>query len=946
MAASVAAEAAELNFDLHPKQDLAFNSPATEILYGGAAGGGKSHLMRIVAILWCASIPGLQVYLFRRLRDDLIKNHMEGPSGFRNLLAGWVACGFCVIIEDQIRFWNGSKIYLCHCKDEAHRFKYQGAEIHVLIIDELTHFTEKIYRFLRNRVRMVGITLPAQYKGKFPRILCGANPGGIGHQFVKATFIDGVAPLRIYRAANDEGGMLRQYIPAKLEDNPSMADQDPGYENRLNGLGSEALVKAMRDGDWDIIEGAFFDCCRRQTLVRLSHGRLRDVDGSWLMATEVAAPFVWGDAGAQLTPSQIAARRQVAAAMMQQGMDYSPVKSAWQGAARVAQSLLGTADSMSADSAEEKGRREAIAQALEVFRGGQPGASSSPAASVSGGPVSAAPAAPASSPGTVDTSGVVTVGPNDPSPLDPPVGADRDLAIRTVYGEAGNEPSEGQRAVAAVIRNRAADGNYGGTTIPGVVLAPNQFEPWNGGVAKQRMLALSPDDPKYKAIGDQVDAAYFGANDPTDGATHFFSPGGQAALGRRDPSWAKGDFTEIGGHRFYSPDDQPPMEPVRVASATPFAPADAPADASALPPGMPASGLPEAGQRPSRPSPGTATVAQAMQPQAAAAPAAPGQGRPGVDAIARVMANPFLPAPLATALSAQLKPRDRHVQETDAAGNIWDVNQLTGQRTVALKKDPAYTAPYRDEDGNLVQKDASGKISVVSAAEKTPQSVQEHEHYKKNFQPTELTPKPMPYEAWVTAKARAGASTVNNNIGGGTDKQIFDTFDERSKEARATATGLVALRNARAALEGDGGAITGFRANERLALQKAGSYLGVSDPKAIQNTETFRAAIAPQVAAMLKSTVGTANISNSDREFAEKAAGGSITLDAGSIKRLLDIMERGSVARLQLHQEQLDAVYPDPVANKRERAIFGIKVPTPAAPPAGATKSGIKWSVE
>jgi hypothetical protein len=186
--------------------------------------------MRVAAVVWCSMIPGLQVYLFRRLRDDLIKNHMEGPNGFRAMLAGWVACGFCVIIEDQIRFWNGSKIYLCHCKDEAHRFKYQGAEIHVLLIDELTHFTEKIYRFLRNRVRMVGITLPKQYEGMFPRILCGANPGGIGHQFVKTTFIDGATPLKVYRAANDEGGMLRQYIPAKLEDNPSMTEQDPGYE--------------------------------------------------------------------------------------------------------------------------------------------------------------------------------------------------------------------------------------------------------------------------------------------------------------------------------------------------------------------------------------------------------------------------------------------------------------------------------------------------------------------------------------------------------------------------------------------------------------------------------------------------------------------------------------------------------------------------------------------
>lgn len=215
--------------------------------------------MRVAAILWCSSIGGLQVYLFRRIRDDLVKNHMEGPKGFRSLLAGWVVSGFVTIVEDEIRFWNGSKIYLCHCKDEKDIYKYQGAEIHVLLIDELTHFTESMYRFLRNRVRMVGITLAQQFQGMFPRILCGANPGNIGHLWVKRTFVDGVEDLALRRAPQSEGGMLRQFIRAMLEDNPSMAMDDPGYDARLHGLGSKQLVKAMRFGDWDVVEGAFFD---------------------------------------------------------------------------------------------------------------------------------------------------------------------------------------------------------------------------------------------------------------------------------------------------------------------------------------------------------------------------------------------------------------------------------------------------------------------------------------------------------------------------------------------------------------------------------------------------------------------------------------------------------------------------------------------------------------
>lgn len=250
--------AAQIDMQLHPRQMEALETAATELLFGGSAGGGKSHFMRVATILWCASIPGLQVYLFRRIYDDLIKNHMEGPKGFRAMLAPWVTSGFVKIVEAEIRFWNGSKIYLCHCEHEKHVYKYQGAEIHLLCIDELTHFTEGMYRFLRNRVRMVGLTLPDKWAGKFPRIVCSANPGNIGHLFVKSTFIDDCRPFELREMPASEGGMLRQYIPARLKDNPSMATDDPGYEARLAGLGSPELVAAMRDGDWNVVEGAYF----------------------------------------------------------------------------------------------------------------------------------------------------------------------------------------------------------------------------------------------------------------------------------------------------------------------------------------------------------------------------------------------------------------------------------------------------------------------------------------------------------------------------------------------------------------------------------------------------------------------------------------------------------------------------------------------------------------
>lgn len=133
--------------------------------------------------------------------------------------------------------------------------------------------------------------------------------------------------------------------------------------------------------------------------------------------------------------------------------------------------------------------------------------------------------------------------------------AHRDLAIRTIYGEAGNEPDQGQAAVAAVIRNRMQAGRYGGDTIPGVVLAKNQFEPWGNADARSRMMALKPDDPRYQKLGSIVDQVFSGQmEDPTGGATHFVAPAAQAALGRGMPAWAQGEGLPIGRHTFFAPE--------------------------------------------------------------------------------------------------------------------------------------------------------------------------------------------------------------------------------------------------------------------------------------------------------------------------------------------------------------------------------------------------------
>lgn len=137
-----------------------------------------------------------------------------------------------------------------------------------------------------------------------------------------------------------------------------------------------------------------------------------------------------------------------------------------------------------------------------------------------------------------------------PLDLDP---RSRDLAIRTVLGEAANEPDEGQAAVAAVLRNRLESGRWG-DSLPRVITAPKQFEPWNTQQGRSRMFSYAEDSEPYKRAAAAVEAAFAQGIDPTGGMTHFFSPTAQAALGRDAPGWAKGEALPIGRHTFFAPE--------------------------------------------------------------------------------------------------------------------------------------------------------------------------------------------------------------------------------------------------------------------------------------------------------------------------------------------------------------------------------------------------------
>jgi spore germination cell wall hydrolase CwlJ-like protein len=129
---------------------------------------------------------------------------------------------------------------------------------------------------------------------------------------------------------------------------------------------------------------------------------------------------------------------------------------------------------------------------------------------------------------------------------------DKDLMVRTMLGEAANQGPQGEAAVAHVILNRLATGNYG-KTASDVVLAPHQFEPWS--TRPGELMSIKPTSQAYRDTADIVDMVVNGdVPDPTAGATHFLNPDiVRQRRGGTLPDWAQQPIAKIGDHTFYAP---------------------------------------------------------------------------------------------------------------------------------------------------------------------------------------------------------------------------------------------------------------------------------------------------------------------------------------------------------------------------------------------------------
>ena len=230
---------------LNPKQKLFCRSTTRYTAYGGARGGGKTHVLRIKALGGALTYPGIRILIVRREYPELEQN---------------IILPMRKMIPDEIATYNGTMRMLFFANGSIIKFghygpnddlEYQGQEYDWIFMEEATQFSESQFRTLGACLR--GAT-------KIPRrMYLTCNPGGIGHLWVKRLFVD-----REYRDGENEKDYT--FIAATVDDNPQLLEASPEYKQMLDLL-PEDIRRAHRYGDWDALAGTFFPEFRKETHV-------------------------------------------------------------------------------------------------------------------------------------------------------------------------------------------------------------------------------------------------------------------------------------------------------------------------------------------------------------------------------------------------------------------------------------------------------------------------------------------------------------------------------------------------------------------------------------------------------------------------------------------------------------------------------------------------------
>lgn len=221
--------------------------PVFEVFFGGARGGGKTDAMlgefAIHAGRYGADAIGLMV---RRERTQLIET-IERSREIYTLIGAK--------FHEQEKMWrfpNGARLRFAYLERDSDAEGYQGHSYTRVYVEEIGNFPNaapvlKLMATLRSA------------KGVPTGFRATGNPGGPGHQWVKARYID-PDPSGWSVVKDQASGLERVYIPSRIADNQLLLASDPQYVNKLKASGSENLVKAWLEGDWSVIDGAFFDC--------------------------------------------------------------------------------------------------------------------------------------------------------------------------------------------------------------------------------------------------------------------------------------------------------------------------------------------------------------------------------------------------------------------------------------------------------------------------------------------------------------------------------------------------------------------------------------------------------------------------------------------------------------------------------------------------------------